>query len=48
MKKSVELYSVSHFFGVSADIRPKMGRVLDEARHAQAAAGAALRRAFEP
>lgn len=26
----------------------KMGRVLDEARHAQAAAGAALRRAFEP
>ena len=26
----------------------KMGRVLDEARHAQAALGAALRRAFEP
>ena len=26
----------------------KMGRLLDEARHAQAAAGAALRRAFEP
>ena len=26
----------------------KMGRALDEARHAQALAGAALRRAFEP
>jgi len=39
---SLELYR-----GMTHDFI-KMGRVLDEARHAQAAAGDALRRAFEP